>query len=286
MKTTHVYLLTPCHPAFVFYCIQALNFSFFFFFLMIRRPPRSTLFPYTTLFRSQNAITDQNQAVGVVPFYLLLAGRPREDRTMVTLACAVVAYLRSLFLPRHKRVLEAVALRDNGLNLSLGEQHRFPLSDVFRLSFPPSKLCAYRSRAGGACFDCLGRPRKNEHRGKESTRGKLAGIAARVGCLVRTPRRRTPRGAGARGRGNVLGCDGTHRGFGAFLKVFPAAEFEAQPLKVEAPPVSREDAVLALITGWISHSGPVTANQLGRVLSLSASTRRKLCCSLSRAASW
>src|SRR3712207_8695147 len=27
-----------------------------FFFLMIRRPPRSTLFPYTTLFRSQDVI--------------------------------------------------------------------------------------------------------------------------------------------------------------------------------------------------------------------------------------
>src|SRR3712207_9270833 len=27
-------------------------FAPFFFFLMIRRPPRSTLFPYTTLFRS------------------------------------------------------------------------------------------------------------------------------------------------------------------------------------------------------------------------------------------
>src|SRR2546426_3865457 len=26
-----------------------------FFFLMIRRPPRSTLFPYTTLFRSRNS---------------------------------------------------------------------------------------------------------------------------------------------------------------------------------------------------------------------------------------
>src|SRR5436305_10005432 len=26
---------------------------FLFFFLLIRRPPRSTLFPYTTLFRSQ-----------------------------------------------------------------------------------------------------------------------------------------------------------------------------------------------------------------------------------------
>src|ERR1043165_10095127 len=28
-------------------------FCVFFFFLMIRRPPRSTLFPYTTLFRSR-----------------------------------------------------------------------------------------------------------------------------------------------------------------------------------------------------------------------------------------
>src|SRR3712207_7747440 len=28
---------------------------FLFFFLMIRRPPRSTLFPYTTLFRSRHA---------------------------------------------------------------------------------------------------------------------------------------------------------------------------------------------------------------------------------------
>src|SRR2546423_2203854 len=30
--------------------------SILFFFLMIRRPPRSTLFPYTTLFRSKNEI--------------------------------------------------------------------------------------------------------------------------------------------------------------------------------------------------------------------------------------
>src|ERR1039458_4964479 len=31
---------------------QRLLCLFLFFFLMIRRPPRSTLFPYTTLFRS------------------------------------------------------------------------------------------------------------------------------------------------------------------------------------------------------------------------------------------
>src|SRR2546426_2962676 len=31
---------------------HGLHLFLFFFFLMIRRPPRSTLFPYTTLFRS------------------------------------------------------------------------------------------------------------------------------------------------------------------------------------------------------------------------------------------
>src|ERR1043165_10045866 len=34
----------------------------FFFFLMIRRPPRSTLFPYTTLFRSPRADSDRRRA--------------------------------------------------------------------------------------------------------------------------------------------------------------------------------------------------------------------------------
>src|SRR6266540_7070438 len=33
-------------------------FFCFFFFLMIRRPPRSTLFPYTTLFRSPAAVVE------------------------------------------------------------------------------------------------------------------------------------------------------------------------------------------------------------------------------------
>src|SRR2546425_7457824 len=40
----------PCST----FCSRNLSNSFFFF-LMIRRPPRSTLFPYTTLFRSQLA---------------------------------------------------------------------------------------------------------------------------------------------------------------------------------------------------------------------------------------
>src|SRR5207302_9818683 len=43
----HVY--TTCID---FVLLVSLNGCFFCFFLMIRRPPRSTLFPYTTLFRS------------------------------------------------------------------------------------------------------------------------------------------------------------------------------------------------------------------------------------------
>src|SRR2546429_3635309 len=34
----------------------------FFFFLMIRRPPRSTLFPYTTLFRSLGVVFEDCRA--------------------------------------------------------------------------------------------------------------------------------------------------------------------------------------------------------------------------------
>src|SRR6266511_2186671 len=44
--------LTPCQYA------PNSSFARFFFFLMIRRPPRSTLFPYTTLFRSLRVVRD------------------------------------------------------------------------------------------------------------------------------------------------------------------------------------------------------------------------------------
>src|SRR3712207_7166416 len=40
-----------------------------FFFLMIRRPPRSTLFPYTTLFRSKGLVE-------VRPVFLWKGGTP------------------------------------------------------------------------------------------------------------------------------------------------------------------------------------------------------------------
>src|SRR5437588_11649932 len=41
-------------------------FLFIFFFLMIRRPPRSTLFPYTTLFRSLQSIGVKSHLCGLM----------------------------------------------------------------------------------------------------------------------------------------------------------------------------------------------------------------------------
>src|SRR6266536_4073590 len=54
-----------------------LVFDCCFFFLMIRRPPRSTLFPYTTLFRSEAAVEAALEADVFGPS-LLLADAPRE----------------------------------------------------------------------------------------------------------------------------------------------------------------------------------------------------------------
>src|SRR3712207_7805953 len=54
-----------------------------FFFLMIRRPPRSTLFPYTTLFRSR-------------PRFSLREKHPaRDDREVCPRGCRVEYSLRA-----------------------------------------------------------------------------------------------------------------------------------------------------------------------------------------------
>src|SRR3712207_8596596 len=50
------------------------------FFLMIRRPPRSTLFPYTTLFRSKDLLGDVERCVDAQ------TKRDRVARTRVDLA--------------------------------------------------------------------------------------------------------------------------------------------------------------------------------------------------------
>src|SRR5258705_6051943 len=47
----------------------------FFFSLMIRRPPRSTLFPYTTLFRSERSLVDKRRGRAAEVIDAAVAGR-------------------------------------------------------------------------------------------------------------------------------------------------------------------------------------------------------------------
>src|SRR5260370_17204374 len=54
--------------------------TFFFFFLMIRRPPRSTLFPYTTLFRSRRIVPRGN------PAFLPLSEKCRNPSALLPVA--------------------------------------------------------------------------------------------------------------------------------------------------------------------------------------------------------
>src|SRR5204863_8849814 len=53
---------------------QPFSFLYAFFFLIIRRPPRSTLFPYTTLFRSAFVAGDREPPEEGV------AGDPEEEQ--------------------------------------------------------------------------------------------------------------------------------------------------------------------------------------------------------------
>src|ERR1035441_6030761 len=62
------------------------DYDVLFFFLMIRRPPRSTLFPYTTLFRSpayrRNAVSRLHATNPGSPF-LLLACLQNRSRILI-----------------------------------------------------------------------------------------------------------------------------------------------------------------------------------------------------------
>src|SRR2546421_7907453 len=63
----------------------SLPLTLFFFFLMIRRPPRSTLFPYTTLFRSHARIRrsqDEGRVAADLPMdrvVLTLKSSPEQE---------------------------------------------------------------------------------------------------------------------------------------------------------------------------------------------------------------
>src|SRR5256885_10715861 len=69
--------------------------SFCFFFLMIRRPPRSTLFPYTTLFRSVAQAHGGQHACGALHALgpVVAAYRSEEHTSELQSPCNLVCRL-------------------------------------------------------------------------------------------------------------------------------------------------------------------------------------------------
>jgi len=57
----------------------------------------------------------------------------------------------------------------------------------------------------------------------------------------------------------------------SFAALFPGVQFVQALADVETGQVLRDDALLTLVTGWMSHVGPVSASQLGQILGLAAS---------------
>src|SRR5437899_1504654 len=79
------YMLFSCRR--VFYVVVVQFYLCFLFCLMIRRPPRSTLFPYTTLFRSRlililNSFLGSSDSLVFSELFHSLAPRPLAARSI------------------------------------------------------------------------------------------------------------------------------------------------------------------------------------------------------------
>src|SRR5256885_10675892 len=90
-------------------------FSFLFFFLMIRRPPRSTLFPYTTLFRSLHGGRAVRKRGLHLPAQQALhagaAARPEEHTSELQSPCNLVCRLLLKKKTIAMEVIEVVVYR-------------------------------------------------------------------------------------------------------------------------------------------------------------------------------
>lgn len=57
----------------------------------------------------------------------------------------------------------------------------------------------------------------------------------------------------------------------SFSTIFPGAHFEPPLTEIESLELSREEAILALVMGWMSHLGPATAHKLAETLGIISS---------------
>src|SRR5256885_3517033 len=106
-----------------------------FFFLMIRRPPRSTLFPYTTLFRSQGLRSRQPLLEAKHLAHLLAHGHQRDRKSTRLNSSHLVISYAVFCLKKKKSSLNGVVhtshyIRTAHMRLS-PVPHRMCLTDSF-----------------------------------------------------------------------------------------------------------------------------------------------------------
>src|SRR5688572_32719675 len=88
-----------------------------FFFFMIRRPPRSTLFPYTTLFRSSSFSPDFFGRTGLPPTNDDHALEPAGDRKSTRLNSSHSQISYAVFCLKKKRTRSAYPPSDLSNNM-------------------------------------------------------------------------------------------------------------------------------------------------------------------------
>src|SRR5690348_18190341 len=93
---------------------------FVFFFLMIRRPPRSTLFPYTTLFRSvvERRAPPVRDLGGLSSGSRRAAAPPRGDRKSTRLNSSHPSISYAVFCLKKKKNKSYTTIVHNNLTLN------------------------------------------------------------------------------------------------------------------------------------------------------------------------
>src|SRR3989441_6986591 len=87
---------------------EGITFVLYFFFLMIRRPPRSTLFPYTTLFRSTSTSTTGPTRTGASTGR---SGRSRRSEEHTSELQSLAYLVCRLLLEKKKKTRRPTATR-------------------------------------------------------------------------------------------------------------------------------------------------------------------------------
>src|SRR5438309_7454616 len=110
---------------------------------MIRRPPKSTLFPYTTLFRSRSSTTDRDvpltqptrrrRAAALTALLILLGAFGASSREPLLYVSNEIPNTISVVSPRTNAVIATVPVGKRPRGMARSEEHTSELQSQFHL---------------------------------------------------------------------------------------------------------------------------------------------------------